>query len=167
MTDIYLGGGCFWCVEAALRGLNGVRSAVSGYCGGTTDNPTYEEVCEGNTGHAETVKVTYDPKNVELRDVMKRFLKVHDPSQLNRQGDDVGTQYRSVIFYSHEDQVPVIKAALSEWEEDYGRPTVTEILPVPRFWPAEDYHQRYYEKNGASNAYCQRVVKKKLAKIGE
>eukprot|EP01057_Protomagalhaensia_wolfi_P004939 Protomagalhaensia_wolfi_Nauph_80__4938@NODE_51_length_4181_cov_70_235635_g42_i0_p4_GENE_NODE_51_length_4181_cov_70_235635_g42_i0NODE_51_length_4181_cov_70_235635_g42_i0_p4_ORF_typecomplete_len174_score40_53PMSR/PF01625_21/1_1e59_NODE_51_length_4181_cov_70_235635_g42_i017932314 len=165
---IVLGGGCFWCVDAALRSLKGVTESVSGYSGGHTENPTYKEVCTETTNHAEVVKVTFDPAVATLEGVMTRFLKVHDPSQLNRQGEeDVGTQYRSVIFYTKEEQVPVIKQALEQWEKEYGRSVVTEILPLGIFYPAEEYHQDYYARNKDTNSYCKRVVKVKLDKVAK
>eukprot|EP01056_Protomagalhaensia_sp_Gyna25_P005435 Protomagalhaensia_sp_Gyna_25__5434@NODE_70_length_5637_cov_174_525366_g52_i0_p5_GENE_NODE_70_length_5637_cov_174_525366_g52_i0NODE_70_length_5637_cov_174_525366_g52_i0_p5_ORF_typecomplete_len191_score35_40PMSR/PF01625_21/1_1e60_NODE_70_length_5637_cov_174_525366_g52_i017642336 len=165
---IVLGGGCFWCVDAAIRRLKGVIEVISGYSGGHTKDPTYKEVCTGSTNHAEVVKVTFDPSIVTLEAVMAQFLKVHDPSQLNRQGEeDVGTQYRSVIFYTAEQQVAAIRKALHQWEKEYGRPVVTEILPLAPFYPAEEYHQDYYARNKDTNSYCQRVVKVKLDKVAK
>ena len=152
--------GCFWCTEAIFEELDGVISAVSGYTGGETINPTYKEVCDGNTGHAECLQITYD----ELLEV---FWQTHDPTTLNRQGADVGTQYRSGIFYhtpEQKEKAESYKAALDK-SGAFNRPIVTEITPFTVFYPAEDYHQQYYELNGNSNPYCRVVIQPKLEKF--
>ena len=142
--------GCFWGVEDAFRRVPGVIEAVSGYAGGHVDNPTYALVCSHRTGHAEAVEVTYDPARVDYDTLLNTFWQIHDPTQLNRQGPDVGDQYRSAIFtHSDEQQLEAI-ASRDREQLKYSRPIVTQILPAPRFWPAEEYHQRYFEKNGGA-----------------
>ena len=163
-----LGGGCFWCLEAAFLDLKGVRSVVSGYAGGTVPNPTYRQVCAGTTGHAEVVQVTFDPAQIDYLTLLEVFFTVHDPTTLNRQGADVGTQYRSVIFWHDEAQ----RAAAEEFiarltrERVWSAPIVTELAPLPDFYPAEDYHQDYYRQN-PYQGYCQVVISPKLAKLRE
>ena len=160
------GGGCFWCLEAVFLRLKGVASVVSGYCGGKTANPSYPDVCEGNTGHAEVVQVKFDPALIAYRDLLEVFFAIHDPTTLNRQGNDVGTQYRSVIFTHSTAQAALAGqaiAALSAAHVDHD-PIVTEVLPVPSFYPAEDYHQDYFANN-PRQPYCQAVVAPKLAKF--
>ena len=153
MTEVAtFGAGCFWGVEAAFRQLPGVIDAVSGYMGGTKENPTYQDVCSDRTGHAEVVQVTYDPQQVSYRELLDLFWRMHDPTTLNRQGPDVGTQYRSAIFYHSAEQqkeASASKAAL-EASGTYKRPIVTAIEPAKSFWRAEEYHQRYNEKHGVS-----------------
>lgn len=159
--------GCFWCTEAIFEELDGVISAVSGYTGGTTQNPTYKEVCSGTTGHAECIQITYDPGRISFDELLEVFWKTHDPTTLNRQGNDVGTQYRSGIFYHNEEQrakAEQYKLALDRsgaWKD----PIVTEISPFSVFYSAEDYHQQYMELNGNSNPYCQFVIQPKLDKF--
>jgi peptide-methionine (S)-S-oxide reductase len=159
--------GCFWCTEAIFEELDGVISAVSGYTGGTAQNPTYKEVCSGTTGHAECIQITYDPGRISFDELLEVFWKTHDPTTLNRQGNDVGTQYRSGIFYHNEEQrakAEQYKLALDRsgaWKD----PIVTEISPFSVFYPAEDYHQQYMELNGNSNPYCQFVIQPKLDKF--
>ncbi len=161
-----LGGGCFWCLEAVYDGLRGVEDVVSGYAGGRTPHPSYEAVCSGRTGHAEVVQVTFDPGEVSFREILEVFFTIHDPTTLNRQGADVGTQYRSVIFYHSPEQQRVAEEVIRAlearrvWED----PIVTEIAPLDTFYPAEAYHQEYYARN-RSQPYCQVVVAPKVAKF--
>ena len=160
-----LGAGCFWCVEAAYNQLDGVYSAVSGYMGGEKANPTYEQVCRGDTGHAEVVRVVFDPEKIDYETILAWFWDLHDPTQLNRQGNDVGTQYRSVIFYDNEAQKNLAEKSKQAAQENFDKPIVTEIVPVDKFFPAEDYHQNYYFLNKTRNSYCQFVVEPKLKKL--
>lgn len=166
MEVITLGAGCFWCVESIFQNLNGVEKVVSGYSGGKVVNPSYKEVCGGHTGHAEVAQITFDPSRVSLAEVLEVFFQTHDPTTLNRQGNDVGTQYRSAIFYHTEAQKTeaqrIIKAlnASGAWPN----PIVTEVSAFTTFYPAEDYHQNYYNLNG-DQPYCQYVVRPKLEKF--
>lgn len=166
METITLGGGCFWCVEAVVQPLRGVTSVVSGYAGGRVRNPTYREVCSGLTGHAEVVRVTYDPAVLATRDLLTVFLTTHNPTTLNRQGADRGTQYRSVIFYETDAQRADAEAVVAELTAAgvYDDPIVTEIAPLDTFYPAEDYHQDYYARN-PSAPYCAAVIAPKVAKL--
>lgn len=161
-----LGGGCFWCVEAVYQTLRGVHSAVSGYAGGVVDNPTYYQVCNGNTGHAEVVQITFDPQVITFDDILYVFWRTHDPTTLNRQGHDVGTQYRSVIFYHSEQQR--LSAVQSQQATDAAKlwphPIVTEISPITTFYQAEDYHQNYYREN-PYQPYCRAIIDPKMAKL--
>ncbi len=159
-----LGGGCFWCVEAVYTRTDGVVSATPGYAGGTTENPTYEEVCSGRTGHAEVVRVEFDPAVISREDVLRLFFRAHDPTTLNRQGNDVGTQYRSVIFYEGDDQRVAAEAVRAEVDAGSGK-VVTEIEPLERFYPAEAYHRDYYDTNPRAG-YCRLVIAPKLKKLG-
>jgi peptide-methionine (S)-S-oxide reductase len=161
-----LGGGCFWCLEAVFENLKGVEKVVSGYAGGMTDNPTYRQVCGGNTGHAEVVQVTFDPAVVSFRDVLDVFFATHDPTTLNRQGADVGTQYRSAIFFASPEQEQVARQRIAELNaaQIWDAPLVTEVVPLQKFYPAEDYHQGYFRANPAQ-PYCQAVVSPKVAKF--
>lgn len=161
-----LGGGCFWCVEAAYLGLRGVESVVSGYAGGSIENPSYRQVCAGTTGHAEVVQVTFDPELIDFRAVLEVFFTIHDPTTPNRQGADVGTQYRSVIFYHSDVQRETAERLAAELAADgvWTDPIVTEIVPAPVFYPAEEYHQDYYRRN-PYQGYCQAVISPKLAKL--
>jgi len=161
-----LGGGCFWCVEAAYLGLKGVQSVVSGYAGGSIENPSYRQVCAGTTGHAEVVQVTFDPGLIDFRTVLEVFFTIHDPTTPNRQGADVGTQYRSVIFYHSDAQRETAERLVAELAADgvWPDPIVTEIAPAPVFYPAEEYHQDYYRRN-PDQGYCQAVISPKLAKL--
>ena len=163
---ITLGGGGFWCVEGAFQYLKGVESVVSGYSGGHKNNPTYEEVCTGETGHAEVVQIGYDPKVISYEKLMDVFFFLHDPTQLNRQGNDIGTQYRSIIFYKDEAEKLKAEAALktSESSGRWNGKYVTEIKKFEKFWPAEQYHQGYYEAN-PNQPYCSAVVGPKIAKF--
>jgi peptide-methionine (S)-S-oxide reductase len=162
---ITLGAGCFWCVEAIFLALPGVKTSVSGYSGGRTKNPTYDEVCTGRTGHAEVVQVTFDPALCRLEKVLEMFFLAHDPTTLNRQGEDVGTQYRSAIFYHSERQKEIAQEVLTRTQEKWADPIVTEITPFSEFSPAEDYHQNYYALNKNKNPYCKMVIKPKLLKL--
>ncbi|MBL8489893.1 MAG: peptide-methionine (S)-S-oxide reductase MsrA [Rhodocyclaceae bacterium] len=161
-----LGGGCFWCLEAALRQLEGVNSVVSGYAGGRTDNPDYRSVCEGRSGHAEVVRIAFDPAVIDYRTLLEGFFAIHDPTTPDRQGNDVGTQYRSVIYFHSPEQQRIARAMMDELarEKVWPDPIVTELLPAPRFWPAEDYHQDYLAHN-PQQPYCQFVVAPKAAKL--
>lgn len=161
-----LAGGCFWCIEAAFNSLVGIEKATSGYMGGTIDNPTYEQVCNGNTGHAEVVQLTYDPSLINFREILEIFFALHDPTQLNRQGNDVGTQYRSAIFCHNESQQQLANEIIAEIDQDkiWPDPVVTEVSPISTFYSGEDYHQEYFNNN-PENQYCQAVVSPKLAKF--
>lgn len=161
-----LGGGCFWCLEAVFDNLQGVTAVESGYSNGKAANPTYKQVCNGDTGHAEVVRVTFDPQTISFREILEVFFTIHDPTTLNRQGNDSGTQYRSAIFY----HTPVQKAAAEQLiaeltaEKVFGDPIVTEVAPAQTFYVAEDYHQEYFVNNG-NQPYCQFVVAPKVAKF--
>ena len=159
--------GCFWCTEAIFEELKGVASAVSGYTGGQTENPTYKEVCSGTTGHAECIQVTFDPSIISFDELLEVFWKTHDPTTLNRQGNDIGTQYRSAIFYHNEAQKQKATQYKKELNESgaWPNPIVTEISPFTVFYPAENYHQQYFEVNGDANPYCQFVIQPKLEKF--
>jgi peptide-methionine (S)-S-oxide reductase len=161
-----LAGGCFWCLDGAYRDLRGVVDVESGYAGGHTVDPTYEQVCTGNTGHAEVVRITYDPNVITYRDLLEVFFSIHDPTTLNRQGADVGTQYRSAIFYHDEAQRELAEAIVAELERDevFEDPIVTEVSALQAYYPGEDYHQDYYRQN-PGQGYCQVVVAPKLAKF--
>ena len=161
-----LGGGCFWCTEAVFLDLRGVTKVVSGYAGGTTQAPTYRQVCAGTTGHAECVQVTFDDAEVSYADVLRVFFTTHDPTTKNRQGADAGTQYRSVVFTSDDAQAATARAVVAEIEAErmYPAPLVTEIVPLPHFWPAEAEHQDYFNRNPFAG-YCRAVVAPKVAKF--
>jgi peptide-methionine (S)-S-oxide reductase len=161
-----LAGGCFWCLEAVFDDLKGVEDVVSGYSGGKFPNPTYKQVCTGATGHAEVVQVTFDPYRISYKDILEVFFTIHDPTTLNRQGGDVGTQYRSAIFYHSPEQKTTAEQVIQELSAAHlwGRPIVTEIQPFTRFYPAEDYHQEYFAHN-AQQPYCQIVIAPKVAKF--
>ncbi|MBU3028284.1 peptide-methionine (S)-S-oxide reductase MsrA [Zobellia galactanivorans] len=160
-----LGGGCFWCIEAVLQELKGVEKLVSGYAGGNAPGkPTYKEVCSGLTGHAEVVQVSFDPSVISYQDLLIVFMTSHDPTSLNRQGGDVGTQYRSVIFYHNDTQKTVAESVIQELSSYFEDPIVTELSPLPTFYDAEDYHQDYY-RNNTSQGYCSAVITPKLAKL--
>lgn len=159
--------GCFWCTEAIFEELKGVISAVSGYSGGEAENPTYKEVCSGTTGHAECLQITYDTTKISFDELLEVFWQTHDPTTLNRQGADVGTQYRSAVFYHTEEQRQKAEKYKAELDKSgaFDRPIVTEITAFTRFYPAEDYHQQYFEQNGNSNPYCRIVIQPKLEKF--
>ncbi len=166
IKEATLGAGCFWCIEACYKELKGVISVTSGYAGGHVDQPTYKEVCNGTTGHAEVARVVYDDALISFDELVEVFWFVHDPTQLNRQGNDVGTQYRSVIFYHDEEQRELsekYKQRLTE-EKVWDRPIVTEVSALTNYFPAEDYHANYFELN-PGNAYCQAVVRPKVEKF--
>jgi peptide-methionine (S)-S-oxide reductase len=161
-----LGGGCFWCTEAVFRELRGVQRVESGYAGGSVPNPSYEEVCTGNTGHAEVVRVEFDPTELDYRDLLRIFFTVHDPTTRNRQGADVGTQYRSVVLYSDDEQRRVAEEVVREVTDAkiWRKPIVTEIEPLSAFYPAEEYHRDYFRQN-PERAYCQLVIAPKVVKF--
>ena len=160
------GSGCFWCSEAVLSELNGVISVIPGYAGGTLPNPTYEDVCTDKTGHAEVAQVTFDPTVISYRELLEVLFSTHDPTTLNRQGADVGTQYRSVIFYADQEQKMQAEAIIRELTADgtFRDQIVTEVVPLGAFYPAEDYHREYYKRH-PSQPYCQAVIAPKLAKF--
>jgi peptide-methionine (S)-S-oxide reductase len=164
-STVVLGAGCFWCVEAVFERLPGVLEVESGYSGGTTPSPTYEEVCSGRTGHAEVAKISYDPSRISFEKILDIFWTAHDPTTLNRQGADVGTQYRSVIFYQTEAERMSAEASKKAAEGKFSNAIVTEILPLGDFFPAENYHQDYYRLNQQA-PYCQFVIRPKLEKLG-
>jgi peptide-methionine (S)-S-oxide reductase len=166
METITLGGGCFWCLEAVYDQLHGVTDVVSGYMGGITPNPTYKQICTGTTGYAEVTQLQYDPTVTTLRQILDVFFTIHDPTTLNRQGADVGTQYRSAIFYHTDDQKRIAKETIAELTQTrlWANPIVTEITPAETFYPAEDYHQEYFENN-PNAGYCQIVIAPKVAKF--
>lgn len=161
-----LGGGCFWCLEAVFDELRGVEQVVSGYSGGRRSNPTYEQVCSGATGHAEVVQVVFDPAVISFRELLEVFFAIHDPTTLNRQGADVGTQYRSVIFYHSPEQKDIARAMIAELNASkvFDHSIVTEVTAFDKFYPAEEYHQEYFRKN-PNQPYCQVVVSPKVAKL--
>ncbi len=161
-----LAGGCFWCLEAVYDELKGVLDVVSGYSGGKEANPSYELVCTGETGHAETVQITYDPQVVSYRQLLEVFFTIHDPTSLNRQGADVGTQYRSVIFYHNPEQKATAEQVMGELmaQKLWNKPIVTQLVPFETFYPAEDYHQEYFKRN-PNQGYCMLVIAPKVAKF--
>jgi len=161
-----LGGGCFWCLDAAFEQLPGVLKVTSGFAGGQTPDPTYEQVCTGRTGHAEVIRITYDPSKVSYGKLLDLFWKVHDPTTLNRQGADVGTQYRSIILTATPEETAQAEASKKKAQAIYPDPIVTEIKPLTSFYPAEEYHQDYYRNNKDRNPYCQIVIAPKLKKLG-
>jgi peptide-methionine (S)-S-oxide reductase len=165
---VTVGGGCFWCVEAIFDELKGVEKVESGYSGGRVANPSYEQVCTGKTGHAEAVQITFDPKVISLKELLEIFFTVHDPTTLNRQGADVGTQYRSVIFFRDDQQKAVAEQTIKEIQAAviWDAPIVTELAPFKAFYKAEDYHQRYFELSG-QQPYCRMVIAPKVAKFRE
>ncbi|HTU12042.1 MAG TPA: peptide-methionine (S)-S-oxide reductase MsrA [Allosphingosinicella sp.] len=160
-----LAGGCFWCTEAVFKDLVGVGAVESGYIGGQVDNPTYKEVCGGGTGHAEAIRVTYDPEQIGYDDLLDIFFATHDPTQLNRQGNDVGTQYRSAIFPLNADQDAAARRGIERAADGWPAPIVTTIEQAGTWWPAEDYHQDYWENEGQRNPYCLAVIPPKLQKL--
>ncbi len=161
-----LAAGCFWCVEAVFDDLRGVEDVVSGYSGGHKDNPTYQEVCSETTGHAEVVQIKFDPEQLSFEDLLKVYFTVHDPTQLNRQGNDIGTSYRSAIFYHSDEQKQIAEKVIDEITKEgiYDKPIVTEVTAFNKFWPAEDYHQEYFANN-PNQPYCAAVVAPKVAKF--
>jgi peptide-methionine (S)-S-oxide reductase len=161
-----LAGGCFWCLDAVVRDLRGVEKVESGYAGGTTANPSYEQVCSGRTGHAEVVQITFDPTAISFRELLGVFFTIHDPTTLNRQGGDVGTQYRSAIFYHSPEQRAIAAQVIRELEAEelWDDPVVTELTPITNYYPAENYHQEYFNRN-PFQPYCAAVIAPKVAKF--
>jgi peptide-methionine (S)-S-oxide reductase len=166
LETITLGGGCFWCTEAVFVKVRGVTDVESGYSNGRVERPSYEQVCTGQTGHNEVVKLTYDPADITLREILEIFFVIHDPTSLNRQGNDAGTQYRSGIYYSTPEQKQVADDLIRQMSQDklFGAPIVTEVLPLANYWPAEAYHQDYFENN-PNQGYCAFVVGPKVEKF--
>jgi peptide-methionine (S)-S-oxide reductase len=166
LATVTFGNGCFWCTEAVFQRIKGVKNVVSGYSGGTVKNPTYQQVCTGTTGHAECLQINYDPKEISFDDLLAVFWHSHDPTTKNRQGNDVGTQYRSVIFYHTDEQKELAEKFKQKLDEShlYRAPVVTEIVPFTEFFPAEDYHQNYYNQNSRAG-YCRVVIGPKLEKL--
>lgn len=162
---ITFGGGCFWCTEAVFQRLKGVKSVASGYAGGHVDNPTYKQVTSGNTGHAEVIQLEFDPAEVSFETLMKVFWAAHDPTTLNRQGADVGTQYRSAVYYENDAQKAAVEKSKAEAQPEFKDPIVTEIAPLKKFYKAEDYHQNYFNQTGDRNPYCTAVIRPKLQKL--
>jgi peptide-methionine (S)-S-oxide reductase len=165
LQQAIVAGGCFWCTEAVFRDVVGVADVESGYIGGTTENPNYKEVCSGTTGHAEAIRVTFDPAVISLADILDVFMGTHDPTQLNRQGNDIGTQYRSAIFLSDDLDRGAAEAAIGRWNAENGAMAVTTIEGPATWYPAEDYHQEYWEGEGQRNPYCLAVIPPKLQKL--
>ena len=166
MTQAIVAGGCFWCTEAVFRDVIGVSEVESGYIGGTKADPTYKEVCSGATGHAEAIRVTFDPEVIGLSEILDVFMGTHDPTQLNRQGNDVGTQYRSAIFLSDDLDAEDAQAAIDRWNAEHpGQIAVTTVEGPAEWYPAEDYHQEYWEGEGQRNPYCLAVIPPKLMKL--
>ena len=161
-----LAGGCFWCLEAAFSDLKGVERAESGYAGGAVSNPSYEAVCTGKTGHAEVVQITFDPQVISFADLLHVFFTIHDPTTLNQQGGDVGTQYRSAVFYHTPEQKAEVERVIAELKGDkvWDDPIVTEVKPLEKFYPAEEYHRDYYRRN-PTQGYCRAVIAPKVAKV--
>ena len=161
-----LGGGCFWCLEAIFNELKGIEQVLSGYSGGAVSNPTYKQVCTGSTGHAEVVQLKFDPQEISFKEILQVFFSIHDPTTLNRQGADVGSQYRSVIFYHNQAQEEIAQQTIAELEADkiWNNSIVTQVVPYEKFYVAEDYHQDYYKYN-SQQPYCQAVITPKLTKF--
>ena len=165
LERVTFGGGCFWCLEAVFQRLKGVKSVASGYAGGKIEHPTYEQVCEGNTGHAEVVQIEFDPKVLAFDKLMEVFFAAHDPTTLNRQGHDVGTQYRSIILTESDAQKSAAEMAKASAQKEIKDPIVTEIVPLKAFYKAEGYHQNYFNLNGSKNPYCSAIIRPKLQKL--
>lgn len=164
MEKTLLGGGCFWCIEAVYNRVRGVQSAISGYAGGARKNPNYEQVCSGATGHAEVVEITYDPSVIAYEEILEIFWEIHNPTTLNSQGADRGTQYRSVIYYYDEVQKEKAQASIARAQHSWNDPIVTELSPAPEFYPAESYHQNYYNEH-PTQGYCHVVIAPKIEKF--
>ncbi len=162
---ITLGGGCFWCLDAVYRRVSGVISSTCGYAGGKTKNPTYEEICRGDTGHVEVVQIEFDTSWISLENILEIFWHIHDPTTKNRQGNDIGTQYRSAIYYRNETQKEIALRSKEKTAKDLERPVVTQVLRLDTFYPAEDYHQNYFMLNRMFNPYCMSVIEPKLLKF--
>ena len=160
-----LGGGCFWCLEAVFQRIKGVESVVSGYAAGNVPNPDYRSVCSGKTGHAEVVQIAFDPEQVSFEQILEVFWASHDPTTLNRQGNDVGTQYRSIILTHDAKQEELARKSIETWQPQFDSPIVTQVEPLEKFYPAEDYHQDYFNQN-PGNPYCTFVIQPKLQKLG-
>ena len=165
IESVTFGGGCFWCLEAVFQRLKGVKTVVSGYAGGNVPNPTYEQICKGDTGHAEVVKISFDPKVLTFDKLMEVFYAAHDPTTLNRQGQDVGTQYRSIILYEYDGQKAAAEKAKVVAQNEFKDPIVTQIVPLKQFYQAEAYHQNYFNQNAGTNPYCSVVIRPKLQKL--
>jgi peptide-methionine (S)-S-oxide reductase len=164
METAVFGAGCFWCVEAVFQNLKGVTSVLPGYAGGHKENPTYEEVSSGATGHAEVAKIEFDPNVINFSDLLNVLFATHDPTTMNRQGNDVGDQYRSAVFYMNDEQKKQAEEFIANAQKDFDSPIVTQVVPLEKFYPAENYHKDYY-KNNPGNPYCQLVIDPKLAKF--
>jgi peptide-methionine (S)-S-oxide reductase len=165
MKEATFGGGCFWCTEAVFQDLAGVQTVEAGYTGGTVVNPTYKQICTGETGHAEVIRIVYDSSQISYEQLLEVFFQTHDPTTLNRQGGDEGTQYRSVVFYHDEQQKQAAEGMKIKAKEWFDAPIVTEISALPTYYPAENYHQDYFDQNGDKNPYCTAVISPKLAKF--
>ena len=163
MQTAILAGGCFWCIEAVYNQIQGVQSAVSGYIGGHTENPTYRQICDTDSGHAEAVKIEFDPEIIDYQAILDIFFAIHNPTELNRQGNDIGTQYRSEIFYLNEQQKQLAQQTILELQPHFAQPIVTKVTPVTTFYPAEEYHQGYIKQN-PNTCYCRMVVAPKYLK---
>ncbi len=161
---VVLGGGCFWCVEAGFQNLPGIHSVTSGYAGGHSDKPDYKSVCSGETGHAEVIRLEFDATVISLTDILDLFFHLHDPTTLNRQGNDIGTQYRSIILYANDNQVPVIDEAIKTAQKEASAPVVTQVEKLTEFYPAENYHHNYFQDN-PNQPYCSAVISPKLKKF--
>ncbi|NVJ61373.1 MAG: peptide-methionine (S)-S-oxide reductase MsrA [Gammaproteobacteria bacterium] len=166
MSQLVLGGGCFWCLEAVFQRVDGVASVTSGYSGGHVDNPDYKSVCQETTGHAEVVSIEYDTNVISLEELLEIFFTIHDPTTLNRQGNDIGTQYRSIIFYQSDAEKEKVEHHICEIKGQFDKPIVTEVKPYQIFWPAESEHFNYYNQN-STQPYCQIVVGSKLQKLNQ
>ena len=164
--EIVLGGGCFWCTEASYKELDGIQKVTTGYAGGDTENPTYREVCSGKTGHAEVIKIDYDEEKLGLEKILELFFKIHDPTTKDRQGPDVGSQYRSIILYEGDEQKEIVEAYIEKIRENFQDEIVTEIRPLEKFYRAEEKHQNYFEKN-PNDAYCTMHAAPKVEKARE
>ena len=165
LERVTFGGGCFWCLEAVFQRLKGVKTVASGYAGGAVKDPTYQQVCEGDTGHAEVVQIAFDPKELSFAKLMEVFFAAHDPTTLNRQGADRGTQYRSIILTENDAQKAAAEKAKAAAKSEYSDPIVTEIAPLTTFYQAEAYHQNYFNQNAGKNPYCSAVIRPKLQKL--
>ena len=166
MEQATFGGGCFWCTEAVFQNLKGVSKVVSGYMGGHKENPSYNDICGGDTGHAEIIRIDYDPEQIAFEDLLLVFFKTHDPTTLNRQGNDVGTQYRSVVFYENQEQKIAAENMIDQLDKEmiFDKTIVTEVSPISKFYEAEEYHQNYFNNN-PDKGYCAYVIQPKLAKF--
>lgn len=160
-----ISGGCFWCTEAIFEQVIGVKSVESGYTGGTVENPTYEQVCSGNTGHAETIRIAFDPQQVNYNELLAIHFATHDPTQLNRQGNDIGSQYRSAIFFTSAQQKQAAEIAINNAQQTYAAPIVTTLEPFKKWYPAEKYHQNFWQNEGQQNSYCLAIIPAKLQKL--